>query len=422
MAERGDGVCAGGAPRYRSRRVRTVAAVASTGALLAVGAVVSAPQVAGAASGVSCGQTLTSSVTLRANLDCATTDESALYIGAPNVTVNLGGHTITATASYDGIYDDGYSGLKVDSGTIQSGYYGVYAVGSSGAYLSGVSLSSLKIYGPVSPTVDSEGVLLEYVDGASVTGTTVEDEEYGITLEYSEGSKASADHLVSSEYGIDDWYTTDDTVTGNSITGAYYGLYTYETEDAVDTGNTVTGSIYGWDDYYSYSTFSSNHTTDDFVGVYTYYSENLWDADVATGDTYGFYGYYTYSTVEGLTAGTDTWGVTFYYDYDATLESSHLSHNSNDGLYARPEGSYDLDVLRNIATGNRYGLYSTLATEGSLNVAVGNSVLDCYNVSCIGSPAAPAGPSVESPMGLPAGSSSATPPLLSPDPVTPGRP
>jgi Periplasmic copper-binding protein (NosD) len=63
-----------------------------------------------------CGQTITQDVKLEADLDCFRSDGYALKVGAPGVTIDLGGHSLY---SWQGILNQGYDGV-----TIRNGYIG----------------------------------------------------------------------------------------------------------------------------------------------------------------------------------------------------------------------------------------------------------------------------------------------------------
>ncbi len=73
---------------------------------------------------VSCGDTITQSVKLTADLHCSTTD--GLDIGANHVTVDLGGHTIFGASPYNGVADNGYPYETIKKGTIDGFAIAVY--------------------------------------------------------------------------------------------------------------------------------------------------------------------------------------------------------------------------------------------------------------------------------------------------------
>ena len=89
-----------------------VLAVAGVALVLAVGAEGSPTE----AQAVSCGDTVTQSIKLTADLSCGASD--GLDVGADHVRIDLGGHTISGTGPYNGVYANGYQYTTVRNGTI----------------------------------------------------------------------------------------------------------------------------------------------------------------------------------------------------------------------------------------------------------------------------------------------------------------
>lgn len=65
---------------------------------------------------VTCGQVITQNTTLEGDLDCYGTGvQAALFIGADGITLDLGGHTISASRS---IVDEGHDDVTIRNGTL----------------------------------------------------------------------------------------------------------------------------------------------------------------------------------------------------------------------------------------------------------------------------------------------------------------
>jgi parallel beta-helix repeat protein len=135
--------------------------------------VVVALTVAGAApasaEALACGQSVTTSVTLQADLlDCA---GDGLVVGADGITIDLNGHTIAGSQAGDGIDDAaGYDRVTIRNGTIRSFANGVRLVGARRSRLSGLAIVA---DGPIASS--RVGILLSgsrrgLVDGTIVTG------------------------------------------------------------------------------------------------------------------------------------------------------------------------------------------------------------------------------------------------------------
>ncbi|AQZ64118.1 unnamed protein product [[Actinomadura] parvosata subsp. kistnae] len=111
----------------RGRKTRLTAAALSIA--LAVLAVPGAAH-ASALDVVSCGDVLTSSVTLTADLVCAGGD--ALTVGADGVTIDLDGHSITGDGTGTAVRVHGHTGLVLRDGRVTGFAEGLYALGTSG--------------------------------------------------------------------------------------------------------------------------------------------------------------------------------------------------------------------------------------------------------------------------------------------------
>lgn len=99
---------------------------------------------------VACGDTITKSTTLRANLSCA---GPGLVIGANNVRLNLNGHTIAGPGLGDdesivGVASQGHKNITIANGTIEGFHRGVVLSG-----IEDVTLSDLFFEGMVEDSV-----------------------------------------------------------------------------------------------------------------------------------------------------------------------------------------------------------------------------------------------------------------------------
>jgi hypothetical protein len=126
--------------------------VAPAMALLAV------PAPAGA-HGVACGTTVTRSTTLRADLaDCP---GDGLVIGADNVALDLGRHTVDGAGAGAGVRLAGHRGVRIAGGTIREFASGIVLDGADSNRVSGVSVRS------------STGRGIDVLDGADGTCSSV---------------------------------------------------------------------------------------------------------------------------------------------------------------------------------------------------------------------------------------------------------
>jgi hypothetical protein len=102
-------------------------------------ALLALPAPAGA-HGVACGATITRSTTLRADLaDCP---GDGLVVGADNLTLDLGRHTVDGVGAGAGVRLAGHRGVRISGGTIREFASGIVLDGADGNRVSGVTVSA----------------------------------------------------------------------------------------------------------------------------------------------------------------------------------------------------------------------------------------------------------------------------------------
>ena len=116
---------------------------------------------AASATALTCGQKLTESVKLTANLTaCA---GNGLEVAASGITINLNGHTVSGSGEI-GVFDNGYSEVTLENGTIKGFEYGA-AFGGVG-----------DVVHDVKATGDKIGILVEHSSETRLTENTVSNE------------------------------------------------------------------------------------------------------------------------------------------------------------------------------------------------------------------------------------------------------
>jgi parallel beta-helix repeat protein len=221
--------------------------------VLAVGAAGSPAK----AQSVFCGETVTQSVKLAADLHCSSSD--GLDIGGNHVTIDLGGHTIYGASPYNGVADTGYPYATIKNGSI-TGFAGAVfldtaphamvtgivarqnpsvAIGVTDSPFTAVSKVTVVAYG-------YEGVYLQ-TDGSSLTSSSVAaaSNPVGIgVVVWGSGDTVSRTTVSSSaKAGILVQYGGNNQVTKNRVQGAGdTGIRLYDTQFATLSANSVTGS------------------------------------------------------------------------------------------------------------------------------------------------------------------------------------
>jgi hypothetical protein len=97
---------------------------------------------------VNCGDTITEDTTLDQDLACPLGTESAIAIGASNITLDLGGHTLSGHAPGIGVLSVGYDGIIIRNGTIDGFNDGVFVIDAQGVTVEKLMVRNLEISDP----------------------------------------------------------------------------------------------------------------------------------------------------------------------------------------------------------------------------------------------------------------------------------
>src|SRR5215217_163740 len=184
------------------------------GAVLAAGILLGLPAAAPAA--VTCGQTITQDTTLDADLQC---DVYGVVIGAPGITLNLGGHSVSAHSV--SILNRGYDDVTIENGSVD---------------------------------VDTVGIDLRGVRGNVVRNVQLGGLQYGIQLTDSDGNRIVANRLGSVFIRLQDG-SDDNVVRGNTVLG-YEALI----EVIGSSGNRVVRNIMAGGQQTEVALYQANHT------------------------------------------------------------------------------------------------------------------------------------------------------------------
>jgi Periplasmic copper-binding protein (NosD) len=131
-----------------------------------------------------CGEVITEDTTLTADLNCGS--DVALVIGAPGVTLDLGGHHISCGT---GVRNPGFAGVTIRNGSI---------------------------------TFDDQGVLLIGATGNTIRDLDIDGLIWGIELRDSDRNRIVANELISALIDLDE--TSDNNVLRDNVTRGREGL------------------------------------------------------------------------------------------------------------------------------------------------------------------------------------------------------
>jgi parallel beta-helix repeat protein len=132
-----------------------------------------------------CGQVITQDTTLTADLDC---DGDGLVIGAPGITLDLGGHKISANRA---VINTGHADVTIRNGSI---------------------------------TFDTVGVQLIGARGNTIRDLAIDGLLWGIELRGSDRNRIVANNLLSALIGLDS--TSDRNVVRENVTRGHEGVIT----------------------------------------------------------------------------------------------------------------------------------------------------------------------------------------------------
>ena len=97
---------------------------------------------------ITCGQVITDDTTLQADLICPPGTESAIIIGASNVTLDLGGHTVSGYVPGNGVFSINQEGLTIKNGVINGFTYGVFIINTNQVTMEKLTIKNLDISDP----------------------------------------------------------------------------------------------------------------------------------------------------------------------------------------------------------------------------------------------------------------------------------
>ena len=397
----------------RTRCFARAAAVACGGAL-AIGMVVATASPA-SASPLSCGATVTASVKLTGNIVCPSSTPDAITIGAADVTINLNGHSILGPGANDdteGVVDNAdaagtpYNDVTIENGTISN--FGAdidieeqASQSPCGSYLTGVVVKN------ITTTNFTEGAGYSFygscLSGASIQKMSISDAYQGIELDQSQAITVSGNNLNSPFYGLYDYRGTGNTWSGNTLSNVTdEGVELALATASVVSSNTVTGGANATGVYEVESSglsITGNSLSDLYGGVFSGGSEyGTISSNKGSHNAYGMFGDdttdYTYS---GNQFNNGQYGIETDFPLGEVMKGNTTNHNSELGVYiytdnetAPPNEGPTLN--NNTGNYNRFGLYSQTPTSGKGNHATGNTIVQCYQVTCVGGP-----PAVEPP-------------------------
>ena len=97
---------------------------------------------------VACGETITEDTRLGADLVCPQGSPLAITIGASNITLDLGGHTITGYPPATGVFALNIDGLLIRNGTIDGFEDGIFIIGTRRVSFENLTVKNQSVFDP----------------------------------------------------------------------------------------------------------------------------------------------------------------------------------------------------------------------------------------------------------------------------------
>ena len=308
------------------------------------------------ASHLSCGDVVTTDVTLDSDITGCGFDESGLIVGADGVTIDLNGHTISASDVFadSGIEDrGGYDGIRIENGTIRGFESPILLSHSSGSTISSITVSD-----------STFGLFLAGSDGNTLTGITATNNFQGVLL--FDGSDLNSIRDVSASgnfYGIlMNFGNHANVVDGASLSGNAVGIRLLDTGETTISNSSMVHNGTGADIPGSVNTVvSQDRFVDNGYGIFSGGSNNL-------------------TLTKNVVTGSKFDGV--FASGAAVLEKNRSDGNGGNGFKLLSPAT---TVTKNTADDN--GLLGIDAAAGTIdgggNKASGNgNALQCANVFC----------------------------------------
>jgi hypothetical protein len=385
----------------RGWRVVRPVTVLFSGGVAAAGLLVAAvpAQARAEVAALSCGTTITHSVTLTRNINCATSSaQSAITIGAAGITVNLNGHKITGPGDIKGtvgILDNGEGNVTIESGTISNFFAGVEVAGTTSKDLTGLVVKNITVTDNTLGDLDY-GVFGSSLSGARFSGLSIKNADEGIELDTSQRCTVTKSDLATPTTGLLDMGGDGNTFSYNVISGAIQvGIY-IERDNPNDTNvtqvvthNKITGGVSAVG-ILAADTYHLSITRNELTGLNTGMdlSEDIHAAvtsNTGSGNGWGIHAdSATLVTYTSNTFSNGQYGIETDTPYNETLKTNTTNDNSVAGVYiTTSQTGYPVTLIDNTANKNEFGLYSQIHTTGSGNHAAHNTVLNCHNVKCV---------------------------------------
>ena len=210
-----------------------------------------------------------------------------------------------------------------------------------------------------------DGFSLSSVSNVTIENTTITNSGTGISLYYSNNNTLSGNNVTANTDGIDLQFSSDNTLSGDNVTTNSYGIDLYNSSNNVFSRNNVTANI--WDGINLIYSCNNNTLSDNTVngnsggdGIYLYASnKNALSGNNVTANGYGiiFDTNCGNNTLSGnnVTANVGD-GFDLLYSSDNIFSRNNVTRNGDIGIGLYYPSSRNNTLSGNTITGNGYGI------------------------------------------------------------------
>ena len=295
-----------------------------------------------------CGQTITSSVTIDNDLTCTTSQ--ILIIGADNIVIDCTNHKLTGNTANVGIDLSSRTNVTIKNCIINNTNYGIYLWSSSNN-----NLTNNTAYN------NSNGIRLESNSNYNnlTNNTAYNNSNAGIRIEYSNTTTIINNSFYNNKYdGIFLVYANNNTLNNNTAYNNSEGIYLFESSNNTLTNNTAYNSTYGIliQQSSNNNTLTNNtayNNSDSGIRIESSSNNNTLTNNTAYKNSYGIYLYNNANnnTLTNNTAYNNTEGLYLSGSRYNLITGNNASENGNAILLFHSD--YNV-VTKNTANHNRY--------------------------------------------------------------------
>ena len=306
--------------------------------VVALGVIV-IPSVPLSADVLQCGDVITRDVTLEADLACQD-HQDGLIIGASEVTVDLGGHTIYGPGDSlggAGIVNEGHRHVTIRNGAINGFFLGVHLLGASESTVEDLVLERIAV----------SGISLYSASGNTVRRITSRANAAWDPFQWVSVSESDHNEIVSNTFtraleAIRVARSSSNTVARNSTSGAWVGIALEYSDTNEITSNTIIDGRY---EGIRLSSSSGNSVTANTItdmgdlgdGVSLIYDSDMNDI--------------SQNTVSRAQRGITVEGGGVTFAEGNVVDRNRLSENAGVGIHILGNTA-GAEVTRNVITGN----------------------------------------------------------------------